>query len=428
MNTTDNELQIAQVAARIVGETIRASGTRTLISEVVQDLIDEWAHKGRIRSKVAPPARWIVSKIFKPGKNGSGRGISADLGKLLTLWAKKANIDHVADPACHAKKRGDAVHNFLKNTDFGEIREMVESSEHCILKTVETFNEHLWKYPAKVGSILATLLTAVNTAIKSVREFLRPIEKNVGPDLLADLILSLLRGLNAKETANLVNSLSEFIRRLHTGNYLLAKAGKPLFQVYLTSLLQEALPSIDPVLLRKAKIALAEDKEAYAHALSDALAENPPLLMEMVSAYGAVKTPLIKGASRKVRLYEELDQETLAEATSKGLSDLDTFEIAEFINGFLRVLNCIHKSRPEVFSNIAHSIADCVDVEEIRATSQWLIPEVVDAARPMLTAAMPQLINGLCVMLCPQEGMENENHREAIMNLKAVLCASGGER
>jgi len=41
---------------------------------------------------------------------------------------------------------------------------------------------------------------------------------------------------------------------------------------------------------------------------------------------------------------------------------------------------------------------------------------------------MPQLINGLCGMLCPQEGMENANHREAIMNLKAVLCASGGER
>ncbi len=428
MNTTDNELQIAQVAARIVGETIRSSGTRTLLSEVVKELIDEWAHKGRVRSKVALPARWIVSKVLKSGNNGSGRGISADLGKLLTLWAKKANIDHATDPACHVKKRGDAAHNFLKNTDFGEIREMAESSEHCILKTVEAFNEHLWKYPAKVGSILATLLAAVNTAIKSVREILRPIEKNVGPDLLADLILSLLKGLDAKETANLVNSLSEFMRRLHTGNYLLAKAGKPLFQVYLTSLLQEALPSLNPVLLRKAKIAFAEDKEAFAHALADALAENPSLLMEMVSAYGAVKTPLIKGASRKVRLYEEMDQETLAEATSKGLSDLDTFEIAAVMNGFLRVLNSIHKSRPEVFSNIARSIADCVDVEEIRATSQWVIPEVVDAARPMLAAAMPQLINGLCGMLRPQEGMENENHREAIMNLKAVLCASGGER
>ena len=86
----------------------------------------------------------------------------------------------------------------------------------------------------------------------------------MGPDLLADLLLSLLKGLNAREAANLTNALCEFIRRLHTGNYLLAKAGKPLFQIYLTTLLQESLPNIDPVLLKKAKLAFAEDKEAIA--------------------------------------------------------------------------------------------------------------------------------------------------------------------
>lgn len=427
MNTADNKNQLAEVAAKIVGETIRASGTRLFLSEVVKELINGWAQKGGIRGKFAPLVHWVVSKVLQPGKNGSGRGISADVGRLITLWARKVNTDHAIDPIYHARTTGDTIHNFLKNTDFGEIREMVESSEPFVLKTVEAFNEQLWKYPAKVGSILATLLAVVNTAIRSVRELLRPIEKNVGPDLLADLILSLLKGINAKEASNLYNSLCEFIRRLHTGNYLLAKAGKPLFQVYLTSLLQEALPNLDPVLIRKAKVALAEDKEAIAHALSDALTENPAYLIEMVSAYGSIKTPVIKGTSRKVRLYEEVNQEALAEATSKGLSDLDTFELAEVINGFLRVLNRIHESRPEVFSNITRSIFDSVNAEEIKATSQWLIPELVDAARPILTASMPQLINGLCGILNPQEGLVEDDNRKAILNLKAVLLAAGGE-
>lgn len=427
MNTTDNKNQLAEVAAKIVGETIRASGTRLFLSEVVKELINGWAQKGGIRGTFASPVHWIVSKVLQPGKNGSGRGISADVGRLITLWARKVNTDHAIDPIYHARTTGDTIHNFLKNTDFGEIREMVESSEPFVLKTVEALNEQLWKYPAKVGSILATLLAVVNTAIRSVRELLRPIEKNVGPDLLADLILSLLKGINAKEASNLYNSLSEFIRRLHTGNYLLAKAGKPLFQVYLTSLLQEALPNLDPVLIRKAKVALAEDKEAIAHALSDALTENPAYLIEMVSAYGSIKTPVIKGTSRKVRLYEEVNQEALAEATSKGLSDLDTFELAEVINGFLRVLNRIHESRPEVFSNITRSIFDSVNAEEIKATSQWLIPELIDSARPILTASMPQLINGLCGILNPQEGLVEDDNRKAILNLKAVLIAAGGE-
>ena len=205
------------------------------------------------RGKIASPVNWIVSKVLQPGKNWNGKGISADVGRLLTAWAKKINTDHAADPLCHAGARGDTIHNFLKNTDFGEIREMVEGSGPCVIKTIEAFNEQLWKYPAKVGSILAALLAAVNTGIRSIREVLRPIEKNIGPDLLADLILSLLKGLNAKEAAELVNAASEFIRRLHTGNYLLAKAGKPLFQIYLTSLLQEALPDLRPGAYQKGK-------------------------------------------------------------------------------------------------------------------------------------------------------------------------------
>lgn len=428
MNTADNQAQLSQVSARIIGETIRSNGTRTLLFEVAQDLIGTWGKKGGIRARIAPPVQWIASKVLKPGKNGSAKGISADLGRLLTIWARKVNAEHIEDPLCHAKTRGKTIQNFLEGTDFGEIREMVENSEPCVLKTVENFNESLWKYPAKVGSILGTILAAVNTGILSAREFLRPIEKNVGPDLLADLVLSLLKGLNAKEAGKLTNSLCEFIRRLHTGNYLLAKAGKPLFQIYLTTLLQEALPNIDPVLLKKANIALTEDREAIANALADAMTDNSDLMLEMVSAYGSIKTPLIKGTSRKIRLFEEIDQNQLADATAKGLSDLDTFEIAEVINGCLRTINSIHTIRPEIFSTIAISIADCVDSQELRAASAWLIPEIVEAAHPVIEAFLPAVINALCEMLCPQGGIPDENYQEAMGRLKTVLLAAGGER
>ena len=428
MNSADNQARLSQVSARIISQTIRSRGTRALLFYVTDDLISSWANSGGIRARVAPPARWVVSRVLKPGKNGSTGAISADLGRLLTIWARKVNSDHAQDPLCHASTRGETIHNFLANTDFGEIREMVEHSEPCFLKTVESFNTQLWKYPAKVASILGTLLAATNTAIRSLREVMRPIEKNIGPDLLADLLLSLLKGLNAKETAELTNSLCEFIRRLHTGNYLLAKAGKPLFQIYLTSLLQEMLPDIDPVLLKKAKIALAEDGEAICNALADAMSDNPDLMMEIISAYGSVKTPKIKGVSRKIRLFEEMDQDRLADATAKGLSDLDTFEIAEVINSVLRSINSIHGLRPEVFSTIASSIADCVDPEELRTAVNWLIPEMVEAARPVIDAFMPSILNALCDMLCPPGGIMDEKHQEAFANLKTALLAAGGER
>jgi len=303
---------------------------------------------------------------------------------------------------------------------------MVENSEECALKTVEAFNENLWKYPAKVGSILGTLLAAANTGIRSTREVLRPVEKNVSPDLLADLLLSLLKGLNAKEVANLVNSLCELTRRFHTGSSLLARGGKPLFQIYLTELLEEALPTIDPVLLGKAKIALAEDSGAIASALADALSRNPDLLLEMVSSYGAVKTPLITGASRKVRLFEEVDQGQLADAVSRGLSDLDTYEISELINAAIRIVNRVHEERPDVISSLLSSVVNSINTAEIKTASEWIIPEITEVLRPVTSEVAPSLIRGLSEILAPEDGFETDEHEEAFKTLQVRLGITGG--
>ncbi len=426
MNTTESRDQISQISARVIAEVIKSAGAKTLLVEVADNLINSWEEMGGIRARLAPPIRRIVSKCLRPGRNGSRGNISADMGKLLTTWARKVNADHAGDPVCHAETRGEAIHTFLANTDFGEIREMVENSEECALKTVEAFNENLWKYPAKVGSILGTLLAAANTGIRSTREVLRPVEKNVSPDLLADLLLSLLKGLNAKEVANLVNSLCELTRRFHTGSSLLARGGKPLFQIYLTELLEEALPTIDPVLLGKAKIALAEDSGAIASALADALSRNPDLLLEMVSSYGAVKTPLITGASRKVRLFEEVDQGQLADAVSRGLSDLDTYEISELINAAIRIVNRVHEERPDVISSLLSSVVNSINTAEIKTASEWIIPEITEVLRPVTSEVAPSLIRGLSEILAPEDGFETDEHEEAFKTLQVRLGVTGG--
>ena len=125
MNATDNKDELAQVSARIITEIIRSSSTKTLLAELVKDLINSWADKGGIRagSPLAPNGSCQDSC---GRENGNNKGISADVGRLLTVWAKKVNADHAADTACRIGTRGDAIHSFLKNTDFGEIREMVE--------------------------------------------------------------------------------------------------------------------------------------------------------------------------------------------------------------------------------------------------------------------------------------------------------------
>ena len=423
MNTTDNQNKPVHVLAGIVGETIRASGTKILLTEVFRDLIGTWAKKGGIREKVATPAIWVVSKVLSPGRNGNGKGISADVGRFLTSWAKKINADHAADPICHARNRGETIHRFFANTDFGEIREMVEGSEQCVLKTVEAFNEQLWKYPAKVGTLVATIIPLMNTFIKASREILIPIEEKIGPDLLADIMLSIVKGINGADTAKLINAVREVIRRVHTGSLLLGKGGKPLFQIYLTDLLHDCLPAMDPELVKKIRIIFAEDREAMANAMADALSDNPDITLSYLASMGLVKTSDIKARTRKLGVIEQIDPVGLKSAVSEGMSDLDTYEIAGLVNTACRVANLIHEVKPDILSNALSGVVDSVSPEEVKKTARWLIPDIVEAIKPLAVEMMPFIIKGFSEIISFDDGYASPEHKEAMDSLKTALAA-----
>ncbi|MGD0209475.1 MAG: hypothetical protein ABSC14_00680 [Desulfomonilia bacterium] len=423
MNTLDNQNQLARLSAKIIGETIRATGTRTFLSAVVKELIDEWAKKGGFRGKIASPVNWIISKVLQPGKNWNGTGISADVGRFLTAWAKKINTDHAADPLCHARARGDTIHNFLNNTDFGEIREMVEGSGPCVIKTIEAFNEQLWKYPAKVGTLVATIIPLMNTFIKASREILIPIEEKIGPDLLADIMLSMVRGINGANTAKLINAVREVIRRVHTGSLLLGKGGKPLFQIYLTDLLHDCLPEMDPELVKKIRIIFAEDREAMANAMADALSDNPDITLSYLASMGLVKTSDIKARTRRLGIIEQIDPVGLKSAVSEGMSDLDTYEIAGLVNTACRVANRIHEVKPDILSNALSGVVDSVSPEEVRKTARWLIPDLVNAIKPLAVEMMPFIIKGFSELISPDDGFASPEHKEAMASLKTALAA-----
>ena len=137
---------------------------------------------------------------MKIAREGDGRKtaqeavIPAEVGRIITLLARAVNESHAQGAQADASGRGKSVQALLENLDFGEILEMVEGSDPYVIKAIETFNEELWKYPAKVGTLVATLIPLINIIIKSSREIMVPIEKAIGPDLLADIVLSLVKG------------------------------------------------------------------------------------------------------------------------------------------------------------------------------------------------------------------------------------------
>ncbi len=425
--TVTQHNRVEELAARIVSDSLHSTGLRRLTLSVADTLVQGWSRGRPLKLALVRPIRRLISRGMKSDGKAAPGTFPADLGKLITAWSARVSADHAEDPACHARAREHSLRSFVENTDFGEVCGMVQGSQECVVKTVEALNEQLWKYPAKVASILGAVLAAINTSIRAVRELMRPVEKNVAPDLLADLVLSLLKGIDARSAGELSNSALELVRRIHTGSLLLGRAGRPLFQVYLTELLKGVAHQIDPQLLGKARIALAEDRQSVSSALADALQENPELVLALVSALGAAKNSAITSRAHRLKVLSSLDPERLNQALARAGSDFDTFEAAEVANTLFLLINRLHDTNPGLFTSVARGVADSLDPQEIRQTLQWLVPELIDAFRPVLEEVLPVLISGLCEMIGPDGGCASPEQEQAIHRLRAVLGTSVGE-
>jgi hypothetical protein len=434
MHTIDNLTQIQGTIGRIGGDFLRSyiRPVARFVAAIARNIVSVWSAQGTFKAKLLYPLKWVLEKaaaVPATPKPKRPTTLPGDIATLVTLLCARVNAAHSQGVPEDDPHRGEKVAAFLKNLDFGEIMEMVEGADPYVLKAIETFNEELWKYPAKVGTLVATLIPLINIVIKSAREIMVPIEKGIGPDLLADIILSLVKGINGAETAKLIKSSQEVLRRVHTGSLLLGKGGKPLMQLYLSDVLKACLPAMNPELTKKARVILAEDKLSIAQAVSDALTDNPGITAASLAASGAVQSAGIKARARKLKVYEDLDRDSLKAALTESLSDLDTYEIAELINTFCRILNRIHAAKPGFLLSLAGGVVDSLDQEEIGEVAQWLVSDLAQALKPLAPTLMPVFIKALSELLSPQGGYESAEQAEAIQGLRATLAhAAGGEK
>ena len=123
-----------------------------------------------------------------------------------------------------------------------------------------------------------------------------------------------------------------------------------------------------------------------------------------------------------------LEEETGPELIEKGLADIDTQEIGETLNIWLRVINSIHESQPDVALRPISSLFSILDWDELQTTAQWLVPDMVESIKPVAGAVMPSLINGLCELLTPSPGEDTGELDEALDNLRNILSNNGGKK
>ncbi|MCX5851338.1 MAG: hypothetical protein NT072_04695 [Deltaproteobacteria bacterium] len=388
------ELESIEILGSLVTECLRAPAVRMVVLSVLRNLLSSWSEGSRTKQKIFERALKLAEKNIAPQSPYSA-GIDAQkVGKLLTLLAQSLNDKQKQNPMYLADHLEGPLSEIIKHIDFGEVKEMVDRAEDPIVELVRRLMGLLWNtYPAKFGTVITLVHPVGNMTVRSLKEIIKPLNE-VSPDLLTDLIFTIVRSIDGREIGELTNAVMEMVRQLHTGSLLQGESGVPQFQMDLTNKLREIMSGIDPELLCKVKVIAAEMAEERSNAISDILDENPALVLDLVSRFSSLKNPRIRATHRRMRVFDHLDGE-FAAAVGKGLGEIDTQEIGEMFNTLLRLFNKVHTEKPDFISRLLGDIFVNIDTDEMKTATEWLMRDVIEGLKPIAREVLPILIHGL---------------------------------
>ncbi|MBN2158341.1 MAG: hypothetical protein JW807_03025 [Spirochaetes bacterium] len=349
---------------------------------------------------------------------GTGRGHA---GAIITSFARITNGLHDANPHYFAEKLEPIFRRFVEDMDFGEIKELFDSSRKDMVETVRMANRVMWDYPSKVICVLAMLPSVLNTVLESIGESLEPLN-TMAPDLLADVVLSLMRDIDGQAIGSLVNHVSELVRKIHTGSSLIGEQGKPQFPVAVNHVVAGVLSALDVNLLLKARSLLAEIREITLGNFIELLGSNKALAREFFQSHFRSLVSDIRTLSRKADALDNLfTSDEIAEEFSRGMGEIDAQQLGETISILAAQLNEVRKRTPGVIRTVLTQIMNSIDSRELGETARWLTNDIVRSMKPVAPEVLPPIIKGVAELLSPDEYDDPGEIEEAIASLRQAL-------
>lgn len=389
------EREKTEIISNLAAGLLKKPQLREALHASLKNALLAWSGSSSLKRRVSNRLMDMALKTLPvdgPDRRTNGKG---DIGRLLTIMAQIANENMTDNPASLADNLSGPLTGFFQNTDFGEIKELLDRSEDGVVELVRRLMDFVWnRYPAKLGALMSMAHPVSNTAIRCLKEIIVPLN-GVSPDLLADLIINIIASIDGRELGQLLGALMEMGRQLHTGSLLQGESGISQFQMELTNKLRDIASNIDPELMVKMKIIASEHAEERTHASTAVMEENPALLLGIITHLAEIKNPGIRSLNRRVQVFEDLPQDRLASAIAAGLTELDMQTLAEIFNALLRMFNQTHDDQPEFFARLAGNFFMNIDSDTLKTATQWIVRDVVDGLRPLASDILPVLAEGL---------------------------------
>lgn len=341
-------------------------------------------------------------------------------GKVLTTWARMMASVHSEDPYFFVGAIKPGVTKWIEQTDFGELKDLLTGISESAGAATKMINDVIWKYPAKVVLLISFLPTVFNILIGIVKECVGRFN-NLAPDLVADVILSCFRDIDAENVGGVINELAELIRKIDTGSSLIGDAGVSGFNKEISEFLKKMASAIDLEKLIRAREGIAAGKETVSAALFDAIKENPGIVLEAIRRSQVLYNPAIKSLGMKVNLIGELPEEDVSEAFSQTISGLDYNEIAGIINLSTLLMNRLRKLKPALFPSVFSQVVDSLDLDQCEEAASGLLNDLGEILKPIGQAVIPHVITTVCNWLMPDESHYEDAIQEARNSIYSLL-------
>ncbi len=343
----------------------------------------------------------------------------AAFADLMNAGLHIVNEIRTVNPQFFSENLTPLFSSFIGRVDFGELKEAVENSAGDIESLVKNINEELWKYPAKVICILGLIPSGINILVRSLKESIAPINK-LAPDLLVDVLLSVLNEIDFSRMGLLANELYELVRKLHTGSALLGEPGKPQLPRVVEKLLNDFLETMDSSAFLRMTELVGDMKNMMSSALFDAVENRPELIRGILRAKFRTAALRIRRLLREIELIKSAMQEAgNCDDLADGISEIDMQEFASMIDTFVSLFNMIHEERPDLVRDAASQFFSSLDQYEASRAVAHVVSDLVAALRPIAPEVMPPLLRGFAELISEEEG--NEEMADAIERLRHAL-------
>lgn len=343
-------------------------------------------------------------------------------GELITKGCRIINDLHKSDPEFFTKSMEPGLKKWVESIDFGEIREMFDNSSQDGQAFIRMANNVLWQYPAKVVLLLSLLPSLVNLLADTIDVSVEKLNE-LPPDMLTDVVLSFAREIDSTAMANVLNQLTEIVRKIHTGGALLGEPGSPPLPKLVSAKINEIAVIIDPVTLWKAKLALAELGTYFSKGVADAVNDNPALRNLSMIKGPEITNIRLRSLNQRIVAWESVDGEEMAKSFSQHLAAYDVQELAEVVNNTLRLINRLGDEKPAVFTEFASEMVNAIDSYELAEFAKRFFNGVSKELRPVARAFVPGLVTWICDVIKPTDDEYEDDAaraREALRSLFAT--------